>query len=190
MSTTTDAGDLPIGVRHIFNETGEAVDQLSTTPPTASAVSAIMTRVVYCVRREVGIELLAMLFLEHGVSGFPVVDELGHPIGVVSKTDLLRYLHEHGVDLAERQDDEAAILGELGRGFHGVTVDGTSVRDIMMPLVFAVAQDTSIGQAAALMAGESVHRLPVVDTDGTVCGIVSSLDLVRWMAQEAGYRVR
>lgn len=190
MISTNITGASPIGVRHVFSETGEALDQLSTTPLTASAVSSIMTRVVYCVRREVSVELLAMLFLEHGVSGFPVVDELGHPVGVVSKTDLLRHVHEHGVDSDEIRPEEAAILAQLGGGFHAVATDGTTVEHVMTPIVFAVAHDAPIARAAALMAGEGVHRIPILDDEGTVCGILSALDIVRWLATLGGYPVR
>lgn len=177
-------------VRRIFDDHGDATEQSTGMVAAEAAIATVMTRTVYCVQPDVGVDLLASLFLEHNVSGFPVVDPAGHPVGVVSKTDLLRYLHHHGVEVSERDDEESQLLSELGQGFHAVTVDGTTVREIMMPIVFAVPQDAPIGKVAALMAGESIHRVPVVDSDGAVCGIVSALDLVRWLAREAGYRVR
>ena len=180
----------PISVRKVVAETGETTEQTASIPPTVATVSTIMTRTVYCVRPDVDIDMLAALFLEHGVSGFPVVDEAGHPIGVVSKTDVLRHLHDGGVDLARLRADEAAVLAEVGRGFHAVSVDAATVRDVMMPMVFAVGHDAPIARAAALMAGEAIHRVPVLDDDGTVCGILSTLDLVRWLADLGGYPVR
>jgi CBS domain-containing protein len=59
----------------------------------------------------------------------------------------------------------------------------------MMPVVFAIADDTTIAAAAALMAGEGIHRLPVLDGTGAVVGILSTLDVVRWVAERAGYDV-
>lgn len=191
MTTSDRTGqDTSAPVRRIFDDTGEAIEQSTGMHASAAAVSTIMTRTVYCVQPQVGVDLLAKLFLDYGVSGFPVVDDAGHPVGVVSKTDLLRYVHDHGVEMAERSDDEADILAQLGGGFHAIDVDGATVRDMMMPIVFAVAADTPIAKAAALMAGENIHRLPVLDGDGAVCGILSSLDIVRWLANESGYRVR
>jgi CBS domain-containing protein len=177
-------------VRRIFDDSGDAIEQSTGMRAAASPVSAIMTRTVYCVQPQVGVDLLARLFLDYEVSGFPVVDDAGHPVGVVSKTDLLRYVHDHGVEVADRSDDEADVLAQLGGGFHAVDVDGATVRDLMMPIVFAVTADAPIARAAALMAGEHIHRLPVLDDAGAVCGIVSALDVVRWLANESGYRVK
>lgn len=190
--TITDPSDphANSSVRRVFDDTGESVDQATTTLAADAPVSAIMTRTVYCVQPEVGVHLLARLFLDHAVSGFPVVDEAGRPVGVVSKTDLLRHVHDRGGEGADRSGEDADVLAQLGSGYHEVDIDGATVRDIMMPIVFAVSSTTSIARASALMAGENIHRLPVIDDAGAVCGILSTLDIVRWLANECGYRVR
>lgn len=55
-----------------------------------ATVSEIMATDVVCVSKEVKLDVVHDLFLELGISGVPVVDGQGRPIGVVSKTDLLR----------------------------------------------------------------------------------------------------
>ena len=55
------------------------VDQRTHVAPAAATVSTIMTRTVYCVQPDVGVDLLARLFLKYAVSGLPVVDERGRP---------------------------------------------------------------------------------------------------------------
>lgn len=181
-----DATTAPIAIRRVFDPGGEASDQPATVPPTVASVAAIMTRTVYCVRPEVGVDVLARLFLDHGVSGFPVVDEAGRPIGVVTKTDLLRHLHVRGADVPPLPADDEAVLARLGGGVYQLVLDDTTVRDLMMPVVFAIAHDQPVARAAALMADERVHRLPVLDDHGGVCGILSSLDIARWVADLAG----
>jgi CBS domain-containing membrane protein len=182
--------DQRTSTRRIFDDSGQSIDQSVRLSAAAATVSSIMTRTVYCVQPDVGVDLLATLFLKHNVSGLPVVNERGRPMGVVSKTDLLRHLDEDRGEVARTHVEEAAVLAELGGGFAGVEIAGTTVRDIMMPIVFAVAQDTSIPKAAALMVNEGIHRVPVVDASGAVCGILSTLDIARWVADEAGYPVR
>lgn len=123
-----------------------------------------MTRDVIAVRPELGREALEELFLAHGISGAPVIDELGKPIGVVSRTDLLQ-----------------------SKG----TPDGgeAKVRDLMMQTTFYVVENESIAKAAGLMAFEGVHRVPVVGARGMVTGLVSPLDIMRWLARTHGYPI-
>lgn len=130
----------------------------------AAPVASIMARKVVCARPEMDTSEARRRMLERGVSGLPVVDAWGRAIGVISKTDLLA---------------------------HEVTADGgrALVRDVMTPLVFALSPDASIARAAALMAYEGVHRIVIVDAGGHLLGVVSSLDVARWLGQAAGLPV-
>jgi predicted transcriptional regulator len=100
------------------------------------------------------------LFLERGISGAPVVDGKGRAIGVVSKTDVIR-----------------------GR-------QNKCVGEVMTPVAFTMKENAPISQAAALMAFEGIHRLPIVSDSGEVIGIVSSIDVLQWIAERDGYLVR
>ena len=124
-------------------------------------VSRIMSLNVQCVTEDVSLPALASCLLDGGYSGAPVVDDEGRPVGVISKTDLLR---------------------------HGVAPD-VRVRDIMTPTSFTVHEDQSVSKASALMAYEGIHRLPVVDAAGKVVGLLSSLDILHWLACKTGNSV-
>jgi CBS domain-containing protein len=147
-------------------------------------VSAVMTATVACVRPELDLDSAARLLLEMGIGGLPVVDGEGRPIGVLSKTDLVRHRYED-CDVSVMNPGEAS---KLGPGFHTEAVP-LSVEDVMTPVAFDVLESTSIADASALMAYESVHRVPVVNEEGAVVGIVTALDLVRWLAEVGGHRV-
>jgi CBS-domain-containing membrane protein len=126
-------------------------------------LTAIMSGAVICVRPDLGAEALSFLLTQERISGAPVVDDDGRPIGVVSKSDLV----------------------ELALG----AIEDATVADIMMPVAFTLAEGASVSQAAAIMAYEDVHRIPVVSSDGVVIGLVSSLDIVRWLARHDGFLV-
>jgi CBS domain-containing protein len=134
-------------------EGGPAVDH---TP-----VSAVMTTDLFAVRPEVAVEAVAELLLERGIGGAPVVDEAGHLVGVVSKTDLIEGAqvrpapHHHAVA-------EAMTRGAL-----------------------TVPESAPVVEAAALMSGQGIHRVLVVTDEGELAGIVTSEDIVRWVARGA-----
>jgi CBS domain-containing protein len=59
----------------------------------------------------------------------------------------------------------------------------------MNPEPVVVREGTTLPQAAAVMASARVHRVLVVSSEGTVVGILTTLDVVRWVARKAGYAV-
>jgi CBS domain-containing protein len=132
-------------------------------------VTDVMTADVTCVRPSLGVEALTDLLLSKRISGAPVVDADGRPIGIVSKTDLVR---EH-FEVGPLSADDAEWP--------------TAVGDVMTSNALRLPETTSVGQVAALLAVEGIHRVPIVDAQGAVVGIVSPLDLVRWLAHQAGY---
>jgi CBS domain-containing protein len=147
-------------------------------------VSAIMTPDVLCVRADVSVDALAALLLEHEISGVPVVDAAGAPIGVVSKTDLVRERYENQ-DTLEVRTYGARETG----GYHESNVGRTLVADVMVGMTFALPEDATLSQASALMAYEGVHRVPVVSADGKVVGILSAIDVLWWLANQDGYLI-
>jgi hypothetical protein len=51
----------------------------------------------------------------------------------------------------------------------------------------ALPLDASVAQAAALMVAEGVHALPVITADGAPAGVLSALDVMRWLITHEGY---
>src|SRR5262245_1674819 len=90
-------------------------------------------------------EAIALL-ADKGFSAAPVIDAAGLPVGVLSRSDILVHDRET-VAYAGAPPfyaDEPAVLssGErLGRGFQVEVTDQTRVRDLMTPMVFAVAPE-------------------------------------------------
>ncbi len=147
------------------------------------AIAAVMSRDVTCVTADVSVEAVTTLFLDRGFGAAPVVDAEGSPIGMISKTDLVRRQFEVGDTVEVGPPDDTAD------GMHLADVGRVVVGDVMMPLAFTLAEDQPLSNAAAVMATEGIHHLPIVDGDGRVVGILSSLDFVRWVANQSGYSV-
>lgn len=124
-----------------------------------TTVQAVMARAVVAVKAELPLDRARDLFLEREIGGAPVVDDQGRPIGVVTKTDLLRA---------------------------GASRPGATVADVMSRNVLTLTERTPISEAAALLASEGVHRAPVLGREGRVVGIVTVLDVLRWLAHQDG----
>lgn len=130
------------------------------------------------------------LLLDRGISAAPVINNAGHPVGVLSRADILRYDREH-VAHAEPLPEfyaETELNARLGdrtdEGFQVEAVDRTEVRAIMSPVVFSVPPETGAWETVQQMLELRVHRLFVVDDDGTLVGVVSALDVLRRLARE------
>lgn len=124
-----------------------------------TALWQVMEPDVVCVEPELEIALVLPLLTALEVRALTVVDHRGQPIGMVSRSDL-----------------------------HGHT-DAETVADVMMCVAFTLPETASLSRAAAVMAYEDVHRVPVVSPGGQVVGVISAIDVARWLARHDGYVV-
>lgn len=125
----------------------------------------------------------AMLNLR--VSGLPVVDASGRPLGVVSESDF----HFSGAATREKQRGDWLNLLSGGQDLAGAFFasledPGESVRQIMGKPAICVDEDASIVEVAELMSKQRVKRLPVL-RDGIVVGVITRADLLRFFAPNA-----
>lgn len=184
-----DAADQPAH-RHVPSFPADA-EPSGTFAARRTRVSEVMTRSVICVHPDVSIDSVLQFLLTKQLTAVPVVDHAGQPVGVLSKTDLLNELVQRGETREEsspvRIQTRDGYELELGSGFHLEPTARTTAGDIMTPLVFSVPETATLAEASALMAYEGVHRLVVVSNDNKVAGIVSSMDVLRWVARQSGY---
>jgi CBS domain-containing protein len=120
----------------------------------------IMRRRVVSVSPKMSLREVAALFDELDISGAPVVGPEGGLIGVITKTDLLS------------QPARGAA-----EGARGLTAE-RRVEQAMTPWGVSVEEDTPVEDLARQMLSKRIHRL-IITRGGEMCGIVTSLDIVR-----------
>jgi CBS domain-containing protein len=123
----------------------------------------LMTPSPVSVREAATVREAVELLTRRGISGAPVIDAAGRPVGVVSRADIL--VHDR-----EAVDTVGAADGE--------PPGGERVRDIMTPVVFCVAPGAPASRVVREMIELKVHRLFVVDDLGTLVGVISGLDVL------------
>lgn len=140
---------------------------------THTPVKDVMTRNVITVKRTVDLHEAAKILSDHRISGMPVVDDNNRVIGVISQADILTLAgmpREHTF-----KDILRNLLGEPVP----VRKTGNTVGDVMsFPPITSKVND-EIGDVARIFDERRIKRLPVVDDEGKLIGIVSRADIVR-----------
>ncbi|MCI4348850.1 MAG: CBS domain-containing protein [Thermoplasmata archaeon] len=154
-------------------------------------VGEVMTRPAISVGRTASLLAAAQAMRDQRISGFPVVDEDARVVGVLSEKDIVRTLDQAaGVGKARGVLD--LLLSTAGRGREDLIevylgcLQRTRVVDAMTPRVVVVDADAVLVEAAHLFQRHAVNRLPVVDGEGRLVGVLARQDLIRAVARPLG----
>jgi len=141
-----------------------------------SCVKDVMTTDVVAVHPSASFKEMAARLHEFGVSAFPVVDDEGKVLGVVSEDDLLA---KEAVALT-LADMPAELSERIARRLHRPRreADGLTAAELMTSPAVTTTPDTPVENAARSMYNCQVKRLPVVNSDGCLVGIVSRSDVL------------
>ncbi len=144
----------------------------------ARRVSDVMTTSVLTVDRITPYQEIDRLLIEHKISGLPVLKMGREVIGVVSEADLLA---------AEDETTRRARMAKsVGRHWprRNQPPEPLNARVLMTSPAITIRPDATIPAAARLMNTHHIRRLPVVDTDGKLVGIVTRRDLLSIFLRE------
>lgn len=146
--------------------------------PAAASVHDVMSREVHAVRPDLPLAEAVALLLDKAYRALPVVDEAGRVIGILTDGDLLTRA-ELLATSAQRELTQAEVSGELDR----IRRSGRTVGQVMTPDPVTVRPETTISEAVNLMVAREVKRLPVVDADNKLLGMVSRVNVLRALAE-------
>lgn len=148
------------------------------TPRDFETVGDVMTKGVLTVFEGTPVIEALQTVVDKRITGMPVVDEDGRVVGVVSDFDLL------ALDLVSLQNDNVfPPPGQSWQTFKEVRrliekVEGQNVEDVMTPDPLVVRCETSLDAAAKILLESKIRRLPVVDQDGILVGLLTRRDVV------------
>jgi len=128
------------------------------------SVGEICSRNVVFARRDESVAVGAALMRKHHVGSLVIVDETGgkrRPAGIVTDRDIVVAVVAPGLDA------QTILLG-----------------DVMSPELVAVREDAGRAEAIELMRMKGVRRLPVVDADNSLTGLLAADDLIMLLAEE------
>jgi len=132
-------------------------------------VAEVMTPHPRSVRTDQKLSDARAALADNRIHHLPVTDGT-RLVGIISVTDLLEYGFRPR-DTHQNLDDY------LDAHF--------SIEQIMQSDVVTIPNDSTIHDAAKALTTGSLHAVPVVDSDGNLAGIVTSTDLVSYLASQA-----
>ena len=136
-------------------------------------VRDVMTRNVIKVREDADINEVATLLSENRISGLPVVDGQGRVIGMITEADVL----------AMAGMKKGHVFKDVIRHLLGEPLPGPKrsnhLRDVMTSPAITTGPEADIREIALTLDKKRIKRLPVVDEQGRLIGVISRADIVR-----------
>jgi len=140
----------------------------------------VMVTPVVTINENASVQEVAKLLIERRISAVPVIDAAGKLAGIVTESDLMRRA-EIGT---ERQYSwwlsMLADASTLAADY--VKSHATGVKDIMTRKVKTAAPETPLHELAEIFEKNHIKRVPIVNGDGELVGIVSRANIIQAVA--------
>ncbi|MEW2032764.1 CBS domain-containing protein [Streptomyces roseifaciens] len=143
---------------------------------TSHTVSDVMTQTVVAVSRAAPFKEIVKTLAQWKVSALPVLEGEGRVVGVVSEADLL--------PKQQFKDRDPSRLEQMRHLDELVKAGAGTAGELMSTPAVTLHGDATLAEAARAMAHRRVKRVPVVDGEGKLVGIVSRSDLLKVYLRE------
>jgi CBS domain-containing protein len=152
----------------------------------AATAAELMTPNPLSLRGDATLHEAIAFLVDRNISGAPVIDEAGRPIGVLTQTDILIHDREEVEHVAPPEIEYGTPLPrEWWNEFQIEKVNTTPVSELMTPAVFCVGLSTPSWSVVEQMCDLNVHRLFVTDENGILVGVISAMDVVRHLSRKS-----
>ena len=142
----------------------------------------IMTEDVITISKDASIDQLSELLVKNKISGVPVLDENNKLVGIVTEADIIIKDADLQFPRYFKLLDAIIYLDSLNKFRNNLKKHlAVKVEEIMTTKVRTVSPDTSLSEVANIMLDRRINRLPVLDQNGRITGIVTRADIVRSM---------
>jgi len=142
----------------------------------------VMVKKVITINKNASVAELSELLIKNKISGVPVVDDSGKLVGIATEGDLIVRDADLHFPRYFKLLDSIIYLESLNKFKRNLRKYlGTKVEDVMTSKVKIVKEDTPVNVVANIMIRNNVNRVPVLDNDGDLVGIITRADIVKSM---------
>jgi len=142
----------------------------------------LMTKNVITVLQSMNVRDAAEMLFKMGISGLPVINDQKKLVGMITEKDII------GMALPKYVEK----LGSLAYTFDMVPfaktlaeADKVLVKEIMRKDVITATVGTSVPEVARIMIVKRIRRIPILDQEGRLVGIIARHDIVKEIFKEA-----
>ena len=144
----------------------------------------IMKKKVITINKDASIEELSDLLVDNKISGVPVMDDKNKLAGMATEGDLVFRDSDLHFPRYFKLLGSIIYLESLNKFQKNLKKYlGTKVEDIMTAKVRSIKEDTPLNEIANLMIKYNINRVPVLDKDEMLAGIITRADIVKTMVQ-------
>ena len=151
----------------------------------SKTVAEIMTANPTTISPEASLEEAIQILAEKEISGLPVVNEQGELVGIISETDLT--WQATGVEAPPYVMFLDSVIYLQNPTKHNQEIHkalGQTVGEAMSDRPTTVKGNQLVREAAKIMHDKKVRRLPVVDDNSKLIGMITQGDVIKMMAAE------
>lgn len=142
----------------------------------------IMTTDVKVAKQTDTIKSIAKILIHEKIGGLPVVDEDNIVVGIISETDIIKKEKHVAVPEFITFLQGVIYLEDFKKMEKDIQdIAAVQVKDLMSKEVIKVYEDDTFDDVANIMIKKSVNRVPVVDKDNKIKGIICRYDIIKSM---------
>lgn len=155
-------------------------------------VKDIMTKNVTTLHPEDGLDKATQLFEQHNFDGFPVVNEEGQLLGIVTAYDMVSQSYATHLptllnildDIYQKKADEKILREQFDR------IKTVKIRDMMNEDPLVVGPDVRVEDLAKeFIQHHRVNPIPVIDSNKKLLGVVSRFDILIFFDEKYFYKM-
>ncbi len=141
----------------------------------------IMTKKVITIEKDATLLELVRLLIENKISGVPVIDEKNNLVGVVTENDIivkkssLPFPLSFSFAFLDKYESYTKSTKEF--------LD-TKVKEVMSVDIKTVTEDMTVSKIVNIMLNNNIHRLPVLDNNNKLIGIITRANIMKSMIKE------
>jgi len=144
-------------------------------------VKDIMTKKVITINKDATLAKLSELLIKNRISGVPVVDKKGELSGIITEADII--VNESSLPLP------LSFSYTFLENFESYTKSTkeylkTRVEDIMTTNIKVAMEDMPINKVVNILINNDINRLPVVNDNNKLVGIIARADIIKFMIAE------